>query len=145
MRSSYVSPVQRRVFVTVTVVALLFVGTGHLPSNAQAPGASSEVPDLSGIWKRAERTDVLDPLQLNARAEALRGVLDERAYPKYDCVAATMPRIVTDSYNFQIQQQAAEKVMDGFFSSLLERFPNDRRIPAHQIPTVFLLITLRLR
>ena len=99
---------KRRVFATAAVAALLFVGTGTLPANAQAqsPGASSETPDLSGIWKRAEGTERLDPLRLNARAEALRGVLDEPAYPKYDCVAATMPRIVTDSYNFQIQQQA---------------------------------------
>ena len=95
---------KRRVFETAAVTAFLFVGAGTLPANAQSPGASS-VPDLSGIWKRAERTEMLDPLRLNARAEALRGVLDEPAYPKYDCVAATMPRIVTDSYNFQIQQQ----------------------------------------
>ncbi len=77
-----------------------------MPTSAQIPGASAAIPGLSGIWERAERREVLDPLQLNARAEALRGVLDERAYPKYDCVAATMPRIATDSYNFQIQQQA---------------------------------------
>ncbi len=106
MRSANASSVKRRVVETVAVVALLWMGMGQLPVNAQSPGAFSDVPDLSGIWKRAERTQVLDPLRLNARAEALRGVLDERAYPKYDCVAATMPRIVTDSYNFQIQQQA---------------------------------------
>jgi hypothetical protein len=106
MRSANANPLRRRVFEAAAVVALMFVGTGPFEANAQAPSASSEVPDLSGIWKRAERREVLTPLRLNARAEALRGVLDERAYPKYDCVAATMPRIVTDSYNFQIQQQA---------------------------------------
>ena len=106
MRSAIASFVKPGVLETAAVVALLFLGTGPVPAIAQAPGAASEVPDLSGIWTRAERTQVLDPLRLNARAEALRGVLDEPAYPKYDCVAATMPRIVTDSYNFQIQQQA---------------------------------------
>ncbi len=106
MRSANANPLRRRVFEAAAVGALMFVGTGPFAANAQAPSASSEVPDLSGIWKRAERREVLTPLRLNARAEALRGVLDERAYPKYDCVAATMPRIVTDSYNFQIQQQA---------------------------------------
>ena len=106
MRSADTNTMKRRLFKTAAVVVFLFVGIGTMPANAQVPSVSSAVPNLSGIWKRAERTEVLDPLQLNARAEALRGVLDERAYPKYDCVAATMPRILTDSYNFQIQQQA---------------------------------------
>ena len=104
MTCSGASAVKRRVIVTAGIVALLFVGAGPLPVKAQ--DAASAVPDLSGIWKRAESTEVLNPLRLNARAQALRGVLDEPAYPKYDCVAATMPRIVTDSYNFQIQQQS---------------------------------------
>ena len=93
-------------------VVLLAAGGWALPVVLRAqssPAASAETPDLSGIWKRAEGTTTVSaPLRelLNARALALRGVLDEAAYPKYDCVAATMPRIATDGYNFQIRQEA---------------------------------------
>jgi len=91
-------------------ILLLAVASGQLAARLDAQSAAGGgAPNLSGRWARAEGTSRLSPPVnelLNGRARALRGVLDEAAYPKYDCVAATMPRIPTDGYNFQIRQEA---------------------------------------
>jgi hypothetical protein len=95
----------RRALARLSAAALVAAGAWIGPPAAYGQAAT---PDLSGIWTRAEGTTRLSPPVeelLNGRGRALRGVLDEQAYPKYDCVAATMPRITTDSYNFQIRQE----------------------------------------
>jgi len=43
---------------------------------------------------------------INTRAKAVIRALDEYAAPKYDCVGATVPRIVTDRYKLRIEQRA---------------------------------------
>ena len=44
-------------------------------------------------------------LPLNARGIALREAIDESLAPMYDCVPATVPHILGDPYNFQIEQR----------------------------------------
>ena len=101
-----------RAFVSRTleaaVVAAVLAGVaGHLPGGlrAQAPAASSAVPNLTGIWARTGRAVTPGELPLNARGIALREAIDESLAPMYDCVPATIPHILGDPYNFEIQQR----------------------------------------
>ena len=90
------------------VVAAVLAGVaGYLSTGlrAQAPAASSAVPNLTGIWARTGRAVTPGELPLNARGIALREAIDESLAPMYDCVPATIPHILGDPYNFEIRQQ----------------------------------------
>lgn len=89
------------------VAILMSVGTWQFSTDlyAQAP-APSGVPNLSGMYQRSGRGGGEGVWSLNARAKAIIAAFDEAAGPKWDCVAATSPRIITDPYNFRIEQQA---------------------------------------
>lgn len=97
----------RRAFKAAAVATFVFA-VGHLPATvtAQTPARSSQVPDFSGIWTRGGRSITPEELPLNARGVALRDAIDESLAPMYDCVPATVPHILGDPYNFQIEQQA---------------------------------------
>lgn len=86
-------------------VALLAAATGYLPGSVAAQSGAAP-PNLSGTWARSGPTTAPDPdkLPLNARGIALREVIDESLAPMYDCVAATVPHILGDPYNFQLEQ-----------------------------------------
>ena len=75
-------------------VAVVLAGVaGYLPVGlgAQAPAASSTVPNLTGIWASTGRAVTPGELPLNARGIALREAIDESLAPMYDCVPATVP------------------------------------------------------
>jgi hypothetical protein len=82
------------------VLALL---AASLPAALHAQ--ASAVPNLTGIWKRTGRAVTPEQLPLNARGIALREAIDESLAPMYDCVPATVPHILGDPYNFQIEQR----------------------------------------
>ena len=79
---------------------------GYAPGDvsAQSPAASAGIPDLSGTYSQVGRAKG-GGWSLNSRAKAIIAAFDEHAGPKWDCVPATAPRIVTDPYNFRIEQQ----------------------------------------
>ena len=78
-----------------------------------AQGASSEIPDLSGVWQwgQCEGGDGFncmlleeDDARLTTRAKAYRDAIDEVAQPKYDCAPISIPHMWTDPYSHQIEQ-----------------------------------------
>jgi len=78
---------------------------------AQSRIGSSEIPDLTEIWAKAGCTPngvdcpfVTAEVPLRAAALAFQEMFDEAWAPKYDCVPSTSPALVTDPYNFQIEQ-----------------------------------------
>lgn len=89
----------------VAVVLAGVAGYHPVGLGAQAPAASSAVPNLTGIWARTGRAVTPGELPLNARGVALREAIDESLAPMYDCVPATVPHILGDPYNFQIEQR----------------------------------------
>ncbi len=95
----------RATVVTFAVAALLMI-TGYLPLDvgAQSPAASAGIPALSGTYTQIGRAKG-DGWSLNSRAKAIIAAFDEHAGPKWDCVPATAPRIVSDPYNFRIEQE----------------------------------------
>src|SRR5688572_33061332 len=90
----------RSTFAAAALGAAVLLAPGHSSLQAQA------APNLSGIWQRT-RTVAPNPAQLplNARGIALREAIDESLAPMYDCVPATVPHILGDPYNFQIEQR----------------------------------------
>jgi hypothetical protein len=107
MRGTGTSAFVRRTLETAAAAALVAMASGYLPAGlqAQAPAASSAVPNLTGIWARTGRAVTPGELPLNARGVALREAIDESLAPMYDCVPATVPHILGDPYNFQIEQR----------------------------------------
>src|SRR5688572_7592407 len=97
---------------TVGVAAgavLLLMATGNSAGlRAQSAPASSGIPQLSGILEQRGRGDIPSTdlvSSLNTRAKALIAAFDEFAAPKYDCVAATAPRVIDETlYNIRIEQ-----------------------------------------
>ena len=89
---------------TAAAVALL-VMTNPPTVNAQAAAAGSGIPQLSGILEQRGRgnTPQADWVgALTTRAKAIIAAFDEYAAPKYDCVAATSPRVIDETlYNVQ--------------------------------------------
>ena len=86
-------------------VAVALAGAvGYLPVGLGAQAPAAQVPNLSGIWARTGRAVTPEELPLNARGIALRDAIDESLAPMYDCVPATVPHILGDPYNFQIEQ-----------------------------------------
>jgi hypothetical protein len=83
------------------VVALTAVAAAH----AQRGGRGAAAPNLSGVWTRVGQSVTPRELPLNARGLALRDAIDESLAPMYDCVPATIPHIIGDPYNFQIDQR----------------------------------------
>jgi hypothetical protein len=104
MRSTGTRAVADRALRVAVVAGVLVVATAFGPTEIHAQGAG--VPNLTGIWKRTGRAVTPDQLPLNARGVALREAIDESLAPMYDCVPATVPHILGDPYNFQIEQQA---------------------------------------
>ena len=99
----------------VAIATFLLVAIGCLPNGieAQAPARASEVPKLSGIWTRGGRGTDPGELALNKRAIALRDAIDEPLAGMYDCLPATLPHILGDPYNFQLEQKA-DRVIQTF-------------------------------
>ena len=106
MKSTKEKTVQRRTFETAALATVLLMLTGLLPVgvNAQAPGDSSEIPDLSGIWDR-RGTTASSTMRLTARAIGFRDAFDHVLAPRYDCSPATSPFIIPDPYNIAVEQQ----------------------------------------
>lgn len=82
-----------------------------LPLSSQ--GASTDIPELSGVWQWGPCVDgtgfgcmtlVEDDPLLTDRAKAYRDAIDEAAQPKYDCAPISLPHIWTDPYSHQIEQ-----------------------------------------
>lgn len=107
MRGTGTRAFVRRTLEAAAVAALVALAAGYLPTGlqAQAPAASAAIPDLTGIWARTGRAVTPEQLPLNARGIALREAIDESLAPMYDCVPATVPHILGDPYNFQIEQR----------------------------------------
>jgi hypothetical protein len=94
---------------------------------AQAAKPAAAVPELSGYWEggligvpragggggrgdgrgsaNADSGDGALVKLLNSRAKAVIAAFDEFAAPKYDCVGATAPRIITDMYKLRVEQR----------------------------------------
>jgi hypothetical protein len=95
----------RRAALIVVVTGLVMVRL-----DAQSPAASSSgIPQLSGTLEPRGRgtgpaADWVSAL--NTRAKAIIAAFDELAAPKYDCVAATAPRVIDETlYNIRIEQR----------------------------------------
>lgn len=103
---------QRAAFMAA-IATVMSVGTWHRSTglSAQSP-ASSGIPNLSGTYTTyrpgggRDRGSGEGVVSLNARAKAIIAAFDEGAGPKWDCVASALPRLVTEPYNFRIEQQA---------------------------------------
>ena len=74
---------------------------------------SEAVPDLSGVWETrgcAPQSDLCPDLlsekPLHPRAVGFRNAFDEIAAPKYYCGQVAIPQLLSDPYNFQIEQKA---------------------------------------
>ena len=85
--------------------------TAVFPAFAQS--ASSNVPQISGVWQWGQCMDgpafecmllEEDDALLTSRARAYRDAIDEVAQPKYDCAQMPLPHIWTDPYSYQIEQ-----------------------------------------
>jgi hypothetical protein len=91
--------------------ALGALGASWLAALLAAPGAAAQTaaPALEETWARRGCTGgqpcpfIPSQLPLKARAIGFMQAFDEPLGPKYDCVPATMPSLVIDPYNFQIQ------------------------------------------
>jgi hypothetical protein len=87
----------------------LVVTVGMLPAvTAQSAKPAPAIPQLSGILEQRGRGDT-PPADwvgaLTTRAKAIIAAFDEYAAPKYDCVAATSPRVIDETlYNVRIEQ-----------------------------------------
>ncbi len=75
--------------------------------------ASSDIPDLDGLWSRPTcagggfggcTTLREDDARLTDRALAYMAAIDEIAQPKYDCAPMPIPHMWTDPYSFRIEQ-----------------------------------------
>jgi len=94
---------------SATAAVLWLITCGPADVRAQSTSASdSPLPQLSGILEQRGRGDT-PPAEwvgaLTTRAKALIAAFDEFAAPKYDCVAATVPRVIDETlYNVRIEQ-----------------------------------------
>lgn len=94
------------------LIAIATIGsTAHVSASAQS--ASSEIPDIGGVWQWGQCMDgpgfacmLLEENDelLTERARAYRDAIDEVAQPKYDCAPMPIPHIWTDPYSYQIDQ-----------------------------------------
>jgi hypothetical protein len=73
---------------------------------------SEGVPVLTGIWQTrgcAPQSDLCPDLltekSLHPRAMGFRNAFDEIAAPKYYCGQVALPQLLSDPYNFQIEQK----------------------------------------
>jgi hypothetical protein len=91
--------------VAMPVAVLLAMAPGFVPVTFGAQSANSVV-DLSGEWQRVRGVggEGRAAWDLHPRAVALSDALDHWAYPKYDCVPATLPRIEADNYLKRYEQ-----------------------------------------
>ena len=94
---------------TAAVTGLLLVVAAGLPptrGEAQAPAASSPIPDLTEIWKRRGPIEGR-PRNGNpvVRAIGFSKAFDEVLLPGYDCSPVSIPVLLNDNYNFEIIQQ----------------------------------------
>lgn len=100
--------------------ALSMFGTLVVAADVVAQKATPDKrtrPNLSGVWSARRcvdgKSDVCPNIRseavLTARAKAFVATFDELAVPKYDCVPASPPGLLTDPYPFEIEQ-AADRV-----------------------------------
>ena len=96
--------------------ALLAVITGDalrtVNAQSDATSASSEIPDLAGVWDGGPRARPVNGKDmpwtadnfpvLNERALAYQQVFDESLAPKYDCLPATPPALQYDPYMMEV-------------------------------------------
>ena len=76
--------------------------------NAQTAAASPATPKLTGIWRRK---GPLNGKPSPAMVPTNRALGFEKAYenalsPTYDCVQMSIPAVMNDNYDFQIEQKA---------------------------------------
>ena len=104
---------RRGVLQTAVFGAAVVAAIHHLPTslNAQSRAASTDVPDLSGIWQRRGLTEPADPVQLTARAIGFSLAFDEALSPRYDCSPAPAPFLLQDPYNFAMEQQVDRVIL----------------------------------
>jgi hypothetical protein len=94
----------RQIVEVSAVVTFVIMLVGYLPTGLQAQESASGMPDLSAIWQRSGRAVTPEEFPLNARGLGMREAIDEFQHPMYDCVAAAVPHILGDPYNFSIEQ-----------------------------------------
>lgn len=97
------------------IASFLAVSTCLAPVAGRPQGP---VPEISGTWNRLGCIEdpvtcpmSLENLPLRARAIGFRAAFDEVLAPKYDCVQATVPSLINDPYNFEIEQRADRVIM----------------------------------
>ena len=93
----------------VAVALFLVVAEHHAtPLNAQAPAASSTIPNLTGIWHRKGPLNGKPNPQAvpTNRAAGFDKAFDDALNPTYDCSPMPIPALVNDNYDLQITQQA---------------------------------------
>lgn len=102
---------QGRAIAMGAVAVALFVAVADPPStrlDAQSPGASSAIPNLTGIWHRKGPLNGKpnqQPVPTN-RAAGFNDAFDDALNPTYDCLPTPIPGLINDNYDFQITQQA---------------------------------------
>jgi hypothetical protein len=98
------------VIATGLAVALFALVAEHrsTPLGAQAPAASSAIPNLTGIWHRKGPLDGKPnlPAVPTNRAIGFDSAFDQPLQPTYDCSPIPVPALINDNYDFQITQQA---------------------------------------
>lgn len=91
-----------------------------LAASGFSQAASSDKPDLSGIWGWGACLDregwecmllEADDERLTERAKAFRDAFDEVAQPKYDCAPMSIPHMWSDPYVYEIEQLEDRVIM----------------------------------
>ena len=90
---------------SATAIASVLLLASAAGLHAQGRGRAPQTPNMGGVWTRTGQAVTPRELPLNARGVALREAIDESLAPMYDCVPATIPHIIGDPYNFQIEQR----------------------------------------
>lgn len=81
--------------------------------NAQTASASAATPKLTGIWRRkgplnGKRDPAMVPTN---RALGFEKAYENALSPTYDCVQMSIPAVINDNYDFQIEQKADRVIL----------------------------------
>ena len=99
-----------------TAAVALLVAVAEHPSthlSAQSTAASSTIPNLTGIWHRkGPLNGKPNPRAVPTnRAAGFEKAFDDAYSPTYDCLAAPVPGLMNDNYDFEIIQQADRVIL----------------------------------